>query len=199
MPYFYLKIDPVLSDNEILFFTELEKLSAVYKEVKSKNSLSDFQPQLINFADKFSIQNTNFLQCALDFPNLDILSALTHTYGCKYRVEYSATTMCSQIFKLIHVFHTNGLLKKLLSLSFESHNFNGIVVDERINEDRGLIIEDLLIFDAAANDIGLFEKGNLHIWLMNNPETKIIQKYVHYKELTMQLPAKTKIAERTKI
>lgn len=186
---FYISIYPLLNKDELNFlnnFNELlflgkktytpnnsiwvykkeninEGFNVINYQVTQKDLKIDFEEN-IDKISKYSSSDTfhkNFMFLT-NYKELFLPATATHQHADNYKIEHDDSPIFSHIFKLIHIFHEKGIIRKFLKLNFKFHTFSDIIIDE-ITED-GYIIEDIDIYDSDLIPSGHYKKKN-HISL----------------------------------
>lgn len=209
--YIYLKINPVLSQIELEFIDDFSQLAHAHQRKKAKTRQSywrnndergnftgdfevlegsfgmdaekEFQQKQNIFYQKYGLVSSQYcLFSALEFPGFFASTLLTHQNQSNYRMDNSNSLLINHLNKIIHIFHSTGIIRQLLGLSFPIHDFNSLIIDN-VN-DCGYIIEQKDIYNCTLNNLsGLHCKGKKlsDYWAMN--EFKKARSALNYQKL----------------
>lgn len=214
--YFFIEVDPIFSIEEIEFLSNLEMLTCLWLcknnpltafiTNDSNNKLElltvdhagkNYKEEVDNFLFTNNIADELSLELSYDFPYLFLNSNIEKSYTNKFKVFYKNGTINNQIYKLNHLFHEDGILRKLLQHKFPSHKFNGIIVDE--DSDKAFIIEEMLLFNAILNKDGYFSKTTENKEYIYDDILENISNFLLYKHLNVHIRDKKLIKVKKKI
>ena len=182
---FYISITPLLSQEELIFlnnFNELLMLAKktctpnnsiwlykkkefndgfeVISDIANKDELKLRFDKNINKLSKYSescefVNNFMFLT---NYKEFFLQSTAIHQHSNNYRIEHDDSPMFSHLFKLIHIFHEQGMIKKFLKLNLNDHEFSKVVINEQTED--GYIIENTNIYETSLLPSGYYTKNN---------------------------------------
>jgi hypothetical protein len=185
--YIYLKINPVLSDIELEFINDFSQLAHVHQRKKAITRQSywqnndeygkytgdfeviegnfgveaekEFTEKKLHFYQKYELIASEYcLFSALEFPGFFAPTYLSHQNNSNYRMDNTNRLILNHLHKIIHIFHDKGIVRQLLGLSFDYHDFNSLIID-KLN-DCGYIIEQKDIYSCTLDHIsGLHCQG----------------------------------------